>query len=147
MAFLFLSKKNLLGGSSSTKMGVNSSLKIQPAWGFPFVNCKGVIIAIGLLISLDGCFRVTFVTDLFDMSDSESLDPCEGISTWPWAYFPGVPFSRFPSCLWGTLAPCSEFPTSPFFPWFFSLSGLESFAPLDSIFFVTGSFGASPCKI
>jgi hypothetical protein len=62
-------------------MGISSSLKIHPTSGYPFVNYKGVIIEIGLSISLDGCFRVTSVADLFDMSDSESPDPCEGIST------------------------------------------------------------------
>jgi hypothetical protein len=44
------------------------------------VNYKGVIIAIRLSISLDGCFGVTSVAGLFDMIDSESPDPCEGIS-------------------------------------------------------------------
>jgi len=147
MAFLFLSKKNSLGGRSSIEMGVSSSLKIHLTLGFPFVKCKGVIIAIRLLISLYGCFRVTSMTILFDMSDSESPDPYEGISAWPWACFLGVPFLGFPSCLWGTSTPFSEVPTSPVFPWFFSLSGLKSFAPLASFFFVTGIFGASPCKI
>jgi hypothetical protein len=69
------------------------------------VNCKGVIIAIGLSISLDGYFGVTSMIKLFDVSDSESPNPCEGIYAWPWACFPGIPFSGFPSYLWGTLAP------------------------------------------
>jgi hypothetical protein len=62
------------------------------------VNCKAVTIEIRLSISLDVCFRVTSITDLFDVSESESPDPCEGISAWPWACLPGVPFSGFPSC-------------------------------------------------
>jgi hypothetical protein len=128
-------------------MGGSSSLKIHPASRFPFVNYKGVIIAIRLLISLDGYFWVTSMTGLFDVRDSESSNPCEGISTWPWTYLLGIPFMGFPSCLWGTLAPFSEVPSSPIFPWFFSLLGLKFVAPLASICFVTRSFGASPCKI
>jgi hypothetical protein len=146
MAFLFLSKKKLLGGSS-TEMGVSSSLKIHPASGFPFVNCKGVIIEIRLSISLDGCFRVTSLTSLFDLRNNESPDPYKGISAWPWACLLGLPFSGFPSFLWGTLSPCFEVLASHVFPWFLSLLGLESFAPLSSICFATGSFGASSCKI
>jgi hypothetical protein len=76
----FLSKKNSLGGNSSTEMGVSSSLKIHPASGFPFVNCKGVIEAMGLSISLNDCFGIASVAGLLDMSDSESPNPCEGIS-------------------------------------------------------------------
>jgi hypothetical protein len=124
-----------------------SSLKIHPTSRFPFVNCKGVIIEIELPVSLDGCFRETSLTGLSDMSDIESPDPCEGISAWPWAFLPRVPFSGFPSCLWGTSTPCPEVPASLVFPWFFSLLGLDPFSPLTSICFVTGSFGTSPYKI
>jgi hypothetical protein len=44
------------------------------------VNYKGVTMAIGLLISLDGCFEVAFVAGLFDVSGNELPDPFEGIS-------------------------------------------------------------------
>jgi len=62
-------------------MGVSSSLKIHPTSGFPFVNCKGVIEAMGLPISLDDCFKIASVAGFLDMSDSESPTPWEGIST------------------------------------------------------------------
>jgi hypothetical protein len=147
MAFLFLSKKNSLGGRSSIEIGVSSSLKIHPSSGFPFVNCKGVTIAIGLLIGLDVCFGVTSVTGSFGASESESHDPYEGISAWPWACFPSAPFSGFSSYFWGTLAPNSKVLASLIFPWSFSLLGLKSFELLAPFYFANGSSGASPCKI
>jgi hypothetical protein len=39
-------------------MGVSSLPKIHPASGVPFVNCRGVIEAMGLPISLDGFSRI-----------------------------------------------------------------------------------------
>jgi hypothetical protein len=147
MTFLFFSKKNLLRDSSSAEIGVSSSLKIHPSSGFPFVNCKGVTIAIRLSICLDVCFRVNSVTGSFGTSESESPNPCEGIFAWPWAFLPGVPFLGFPPCFWGTLAPSSEVPTSLVFHWSFSPLGLESFAPLAPLYFVTRSYGDSPYKI
>jgi hypothetical protein len=47
-------------------MGISSSPKIHPASGVPFVNCRGVIEAMGLLISLDGFSGITTVSGLLD---------------------------------------------------------------------------------
>jgi hypothetical protein len=61
-------------------MGASSSLKIHPASGFPFVNFKGVIIAIGLSISLDDCLGVASVVGLLDVICGVLPTFCEGIS-------------------------------------------------------------------
>jgi hypothetical protein len=147
MTFLFLSKKNSLGGNSSTKMGIGSVLKIHPSSGFPFVNCKGVMIAIKLSIFLDVFWGVASVTNSFGMSESDPPDPCEGISTWPWACLHDAPFLGFPPCFWGPLAPSSKVLASLVFPLSFSPLGLESSMPLAPVCFVARSFGALPCKI
>jgi hypothetical protein len=51
--FLFLLKNKLEGGNSSTEMGVRSSMNITSAFGFPLVNCNGVMNWMGLPISVD----------------------------------------------------------------------------------------------
>jgi hypothetical protein len=62
--FIFLLKKKLEGGNYSTEMSVSSSMNITSAFGFPLVNCDGVMNWMGLSISVDDCFPVAFVVDL-----------------------------------------------------------------------------------
>jgi hypothetical protein len=44
------------------------------------VNCKGVVTAMGLSISLDNCLGVVSVTGSFDVVSEVSPAFCEGIS-------------------------------------------------------------------
>jgi hypothetical protein len=39
-------------------------MNISSAFGFPLVNCNGVMNWIGLAISVDDCFPAAFVVDL-----------------------------------------------------------------------------------
>jgi hypothetical protein len=55
-AFLFLLKNKLEGRNSSTEMGVRSYMNITSAFGFPLVNCNGVVNWMGFSISMDGFF-------------------------------------------------------------------------------------------
>jgi hypothetical protein len=80
MAFLFLLKRKLLEGNSSTEIGVRSSLNICPASGFPFIDCKGVIDGMGLSIYVDICFMESSATNSFDLDNGVSPTPFEGIS-------------------------------------------------------------------
>jgi hypothetical protein len=73
-SFLFLSNNNSFRSSSSTDMGVNSSPKIQPASGIPFVDCKGVIEMMGLLTCLDDFLGLT--TEVGSLGGSEISASC-----------------------------------------------------------------------
>ena len=115
MAFLFLSKKKLFEGNSSTIIGVSSSLKIHPASGVPFVNCREVIEAMGLSISLDGFYGITIVPGLLDAGDGVTLTPCGSTSSWLWTDSPDATTSGLPSSGLGIFSSCSGFPISSIF--------------------------------
>jgi hypothetical protein len=72
MTFLFLLKKNSVGGISSIGIGVKSLMNIAFVLEFPLVNCNGVTTSMGLSISVDNCFLASLVVDFSGEDDDLS---------------------------------------------------------------------------
>jgi len=83
--FLFLLKKNSFKGNYSTVMGDSSSPKIQPAFGTPFMDYRGVTKTIRLPIFLEDFPGVTTEVDLLvglEVSASRFWSPVFFFSSW-----------------------------------------------------------------